>query len=59
MDLISHRVVNILVCTCILCFGLALVKGDDCIGMDQCSCQFSDGRKVALNSLGNSDGTAR
>ncbi|XP_052238476.1 uncharacterized protein LOC127849766 [Dreissena polymorpha] len=30
---------------------------DDCIGQGQCSCQYSDGRGVYLNSLGHADGT--
>ncbi|XP_052260008.1 uncharacterized protein LOC127864390 isoform X2 [Dreissena polymorpha] len=30
---------------------------DECIGQDQCSCQYSDGRGVYLNSLGHTDGT--
>ncbi|KAH3870243.1 hypothetical protein DPMN_033425 [Dreissena polymorpha] len=30
---------------------------DECIGQDQCSCQYSDGRGAYLNSLGHTDGT--
>ncbi|XP_053374229.1 uncharacterized protein LOC123532604 isoform X2 [Mercenaria mercenaria] len=68
MDLFIHsssqlrRLFNFLCVfyTCFLLFCPGHVLARDCLGRDQCSCAFDDDQSlIALNSLGNSDGTPR